>query len=343
MIRNVFILMGHDLAVAFKNKTVYLVVGIPLFVCATLALVDPAGARRAPVKIAWLRTEMYSYLISANVRHAPDQFEARWAADEAEATRWLKDRTVDGYVKPATGDTSRLRLTVAREASIETLEILQRFTALQAVAEGRGSSWITAVHPLQTGSVHRQTLPTWILMMVLLVGFIVLPAQVAEEKEKQWLLGWMQTPVREIEWLGAKLTYGLVLMLVSVAALQAMGGGLSWAVGARCLVMLLAGGFCFGSLGICLGLLCRSQASARTLGVLCYLPLLLPAALADMSRELRAVAPWIPSYQLVEPIRAILLEGGSLGAHAPAGFLLVAIGLVAGLVSCRLIKKRWLM
>jgi hypothetical protein len=84
-------------------------------------------------------------------------------------------------------------------------------------------------------------LPTWILMMVLLVGFIVLPAQVAEEKEKQWLLGWMQTPVREIEWLGAKLTYGLVLMLVSVAALQAMGGGLSWAEGARCLLMLLRG------------------------------------------------------------------------------------------------------
>jgi hypothetical protein len=70
MIRNIFILMGHDLAVAFKNKTVYLVIGIPLFVCATLALVDPAGTRREPVKIAWLRTEMYSYLVFANVRHA---------------------------------------------------------------------------------------------------------------------------------------------------------------------------------------------------------------------------------------------------------------------------------
>jgi ABC-2 type transport system permease protein len=343
MSRSLFILLAHDLAVAFKNKTVYLIVGIPLFVYATLALVDPAGARRAPVKIAWLRTEMYSYLISANVRHAPDQFEARWAADEAEATRWLKDREVDGYLKPATGNTSRLQLTVAREASIETLEILQRFTALQAVAEGRGSSWITTVHSLQTGSVQRQTLPTWILMMVLLVGFIVLPAQVAEEKEKQWLLGWMQTPVRESEWLASKLAYGLVLMLVSVAALQGMVGELTWAVGAGCLVLLLAGGFCFGALGICLGLLCRNQASARTLGVLCYLPLLLPAALSDMSRELRAVAPWIPSYQLVEPIRAMLMDNSGLATHAPAGILLVAIGGAASFASHRLLKKRWLM
>ena len=343
MIRTLLILLAHDLAVAFKNKTVYLVVGIPLFVYATLMLVDPTGARKEPVKIAWLRTEMYPYLVFANVRHAPDQVEVRWAADEAEATRWLKDRTVDGFLAPAGGDVWRLELTVARQASVETLEILQRFSALQAVAEGRGSSWITAVHPLQTSSIQRQTLPTWILMMVLLVGFIVLPAQVAEEKEKQLLLGWMQTPVRESEWLASKLAYGIVLMLASVATLQGLGGECSWRPGAGFLALLCAGGFCFGALGICLGLLCRNQASARTLGVLCYLPLLLPAALSDMSRELRAVAPWIPSYQLHEPIRAMLLDGSGLGAHAPAGIILVAIGGLAALASHRLLKKRWLM
>lgn len=343
MMRTLLILLRHDLAVAFKNKTIYLVVGIPLFVYATLALVDPLGNRAAPVKIAWLQTEMYPYLMYANVRHAPEQFEVRWAADEAEAARWLKDRTVDGFLVPAAGDNMRLELTVARQASIETVEILQRFSVLQAVAENRRPGWIAKVHPLQAGSIQRQTLPTWILMMVLLVGFIVLPAQVAEEKEKQLLLGWMQTPVRESEWLVSKLVYGILLMLASVAALQGMGGDLSWAVGAGCLALLCAGGFCFGSLGICLGLSCRSQASARTLGVLCYLPLLLPAALADMSKELRVLAPWIPSYQLHEPVRVLLLEGGGLGAQVPAGIILVAIGLAASFVSLRLLKKRWLM
>jgi ABC-2 type transport system permease protein len=345
MSRSVFILFAHDLAVAFKNKTVYLIVGIPLFVYATLALVDPGGDREAQVKIAWLRTESYPYVAYERIRRAPDWFDVRWAADEAEATRWLKDREVDGFLSPVGPGGSRLRLTVARQASVEALEILRRFTALQPqpAAKGRAPDWITEVHPLQTGSVQRQTLPTWILMMVLLVGFIVLPAQVAEEKEKQLLLGWMQTPVRESEWLASKLAYGLVLMLASVAALQGMVGELTWAVGAGGLVMLLAGGFCFGALGICLGLLCRNQASARTLGVLCYLPLLLPAALSDMSRELRAVAPWIPSYQLVEPIRAMLLDNSGLATHVPAGLLLVAIGGAASFASHRLLKKRWLM
>ena len=109
------------------------------------------------------------------------------------------------------------------------------------------------------------------------------------------------------------------------------------------LAMLCAGGFCFGALGICLGLLCRNQASARTLGVLCYLPLLLPAALSDMSQKLGSVAPWVPSYHFYEPIRAMLLEDSGLETFTHAWISLVAIGLLACLASHRLIKKRWLM
>jgi ABC-2 type transport system permease protein len=220
---------------------------------------------------------------------------------------------------------------------------MQRLSALQTAAESKSHSWIAAVRPLQTSSIKRQTLPTWILMMVLLVSFIVLPAQVAEEKEKQLLLGWLQTPVHESEWLVAKLAYGIVLMLMSVVALQLMDAEPSCAHGVSYLTMLCAGGFCFGSLGICLGLLCRNQASARTLGVLCYLPLLLPAALSDMSQQLRNIAPLVPSYHFYEPIRAMLLEDSGLGAFTRAWIILVAIGLLACLASHRLIKKRWLM
>lgn len=66
----------------------------------------------------------------------------------------------------------------------------------------------------------------------------------------------------------------------------------------------------------------------------------LPPARPDMPRELRAVAPWIPSHQLHEPIRAMLRDGSGLGAHAPAGIILVAIGGLAPLASHPLPKKR---
>jgi ABC-2 type transport system permease protein len=230
-----------------------------------------------------------------------------------------------------------------QQGSVEALMILQRLSALQIVAEGKGPGWVATLQPLQASSVRRQTLPTWILMMALLVGFMVLPAHVAEEKEKQLLLGWLQAPVCEIEWLVSKLVYGIVLVLVSVVALQAMGGGPAGAHVARYLGLLCAGGFCFGALGICLGLLCRSQASARTLGLLCYVPMLLPAALSDMSEDMRRVAPLVPSYHFHEPIRLLLLEDGGGGSLPHAWIVLMAIGLAACLASHRLIRKRWLM
>ena len=343
MKRTLITLLMHDLAVAFKNKTLYLVICIPLFVYATLALVDPAKTGAARMNIALLQTGPYAPAVLESITRARDQFAIRRVADEGEATRLLKERKVDGALMPDSGDATRLVLTVNQQASSETLTIMHRLSALQAAAEHRGPGWIAAVRPLQASSVKRQTLPTWILMMVLLVSFIVLPAQIAEEKEKQLLLGWMQTPVRESEWLASKLVYGIVLMLTCVGVLQLMSGETACAHGAGYLAMLCAGGFCFGALGICLGLLCRSQASARTLGVLCYLPLLMPAALSDMSQKLRSIAPLVPSYHFYEPVRAMLLEGRGLGSFTYAWISLLAIGLLACLVSHRLIRKRWLM
>ncbi len=343
MIRNVVILFAHDLAVAFKNKTLYLIVCIPLFVFATLTLIDPAKVHDARIKIALLQTGPYAPTLLKSLEQAPDLFAVCRVANEDEGTRMLGAREVDGVLTPDRGDVSRLRLTVVRQASAETLSILQRLATLQIAVESPNPNWIATVRPLQTDSIKRQTLATWILMMVLLVSFIVLPAQVAEEKEKQLLLGWMQTPVRESEWLAAKLVYGVVLMLTAVLVLQWMAGECSCTHILNYLTLLCAGGFCFGSLGICLGLLCRNQASARTLGVLCYLPLLLPAALSDLSQELRRIAPLIPSYYFYKPVRAMLLDNAEAGIFLRAGILLAAIGLLACLMSHRLIRQRWLM
>jgi ABC-2 type transport system permease protein len=115
------------------------------------------------------------------------------------------------------------------------------------------------------------------------------------------------------------------------------GGGLSY------VVFLLAGGFCFSSFGILVGFLCRTQASARTLGVVFYLPHLLPSALADFSEKLNSVAPLLPSYQLYLPIKSILLEGGGLADFPLQLLALFGTGLLASFLSYRLMKRRWLM
>ena len=179
-------------------------------------------------------------------------------------------------------------------------------------------------------------------MLILLVSFIIMPAQVAEEKEKKLLLALLQTPMREIEWLIAKVLLGMILILTAVSFLHLFGafdpGNLLSYV-----AFLLVGSFCFSSYGIFLGFLCRSQASARTLGVIFYLPHLLPSALSDFSQQLTSVAPFLPSYQLYEPIKSILLDGGDISNLSLELIYLLVVGLVTFIFSYLLMKKRWLM
>jgi ABC-2 type transport system permease protein len=92
-----------------------------------------------------------------------------------------------------------------------------------------------------------------------------------------------------------------------------------------------------------LGFLCRNQASARTLGVIFYLPHLLPSALSDFSQKLTAVAPFLPSYQFYEPIKSILLEGGGISNLFFEWIYLLLVGLLTFFFTYLLMKKRWLL
>jgi ABC-2 type transport system permease protein len=342
MIRNIIILTLNDLAIAFKNKTIYLILFIPLFVFLSLKFVDQKDANVQKINIGLIQKEQYSPVIINSIKAADTVFVISWIAHEEEGKRWLKDKKIDGILIRSEKEPQRLELLVLTKASFQTLAIVESLSALQIAAEGDGKNWISDIKPLQDSGIQKQTLPTWVLMLVLLVSFIIIPAQVAEEKEKKLLLGLLLTPMREFEWLLAKLFSGMTLIHLAVLFLHLLGrfdlgNSLSY------VAFLGVGSFCFSSFGIFLGILCRNQASARTLGVLFYLPLLLPPALSDVSQKLNAVAPLLPSYQFYEPIKAILLEGGRISDFSLEWLYLMFVGLLTSFLSYRLMKIRWLM
>ena len=344
MIRNILILTFNDLAISFKNKTLYLILFIPLFVFVSLNLVDGDESNSREIKIGLLEKASYPPAMLQSLQSADPVFVVSWHPDEAEGRQWLKDRNGDGILVPAGQEAEGCALIVLAKASFQTVAIFEGISGLQRALEGKSNNWISEIIPLQEEEIQIQMLPTWILMLVLLVGFIVLPAQVAEEKEKKLLLGLLQTPMREVEWLLAKVVFGTFLITIATIFLQLLtkfdfelSGGLSY------LVFLIAGGFCFSSFGIFVGFLCHTQASARTLGVLFYLPHLLPSALSDFSKTLNAVAPLIPSYQFYQPIKLILLEGGGVSDFPLELISLFGVGLFTSFLSYRLMKRRWLM
>ena len=344
MIRRIAVLTLNDLAIAFKNKTLYLILFVPLFVFLTLKVVDGADTGAQKIKIGLLEKAPYPRAMIHRLQSADSAFAIEWFANEEAGKRWLKDKNGDGMLIPSDKAAGRFALIVLTKTSLQTIAIVESVAELQRVLEGKDKSWIAEIRPLQESELQMQMLPTWILMLVLLVGFIVLPAQVAEEKEKKLLLGLLQTPMRELEWLLAKVCLGMFLIGIAALFLQLLAqfdfdavGGWSY------FAFLVVGGFCFSALGVLVGFLCRTQASARVLGVLFYLPHLLPSALADFSQKLNTVAPLIPSYPFYGPTKAILLEGASVSDFPLQWVSLFGIGVVAIFMSHRLMKKRWLM
>jgi ABC-2 type transport system permease protein len=342
MIKNIITLTLNDLAIAFKNKTIYLILFIPFFVFFSLKLVDGTGSDFKKINIGLIQQEMYAPAILQAIKSADQVFTVSSVSTGEEGKKWLKEKKIDGLLLRSEKEQNSLVLVVLKKESLITLAIVESLAALQKAVEGKSINWLSDIKTLQEGGIQKQTLPTWILMLVLLVSFIIMPAQVAEEKEKKLLLALLQTPMREIEWLIAKLFLGMILILIAVLFLHLLGKfdfGNVWSY----VAFMGVGSFCFSSYGILLGFLCRNQASARTLGVIFYLPHLLPSALSDFSQKLTAIAPLLPSYQFFEPIKSILLEQGSVTNLSLEWIYLLLVGLLTFFCAYLLIKKRWLM
>lgn len=335
-------LIFNDLAIALKNKTLYLVLFIPFFVFASLKLVDQNDETPRQVRIALIQDTTYPTGFIQSIENAGEDLAVRWVLSEEVGKGLLMEKRADGMFSENIHDSGGMELQVMQLDSVRTLAVVKTVSALQMEAEGKGMSWVTHIKPQTATRGLRDTLPTWILMLVLLVGFIVLPAQVAEEKEKKLLLALLQSPMRESQWLIAKVCTGIFLVVLSVGVLHLLGGfGKVHFFGYA--VLIAAGGFCFSACGILLGFLCRTQASARTLGLIFYLPSLLPCALSDVSQKLTSVAVFLPSYHFYQALKSILLENGRAVNMSMVWCGLILTGLLACGLSGVLMKRRWLM
>ena len=92
MIRNIITLTLNDLAIAFKNKTIYLILFIPLFVFLSLKFVDQKDTNVQKINIGLIQKEKYSPLIIKSIKAADTVFAISWLSNEEEGKRRLKEK-----------------------------------------------------------------------------------------------------------------------------------------------------------------------------------------------------------------------------------------------------------
>lgn len=81
MMRNVLTLTLNDLAIAFRNKTLQLVLLIPLFVFFSLEMVDQGDSGLQRVNIGLLKSEHYSQALIDGIESADRAFDVVWLGD----------------------------------------------------------------------------------------------------------------------------------------------------------------------------------------------------------------------------------------------------------------------
>lgn len=342
MIKAFFSLVVHDLAVAFKNRSVYLIAAIPLLIFASLVWVDVSHGPTPQSRIGVVRGFTYPAGMIPSLESAHELFRVRWVRDADDGKILLQEKQIDGLILPGDRSKSGGSLVVVRRESIQTIAILEGVNALQKAMRGADVDWIESIRPLNNAGIQQQSLPTWILMMTLLVGFIILPTQVAEEKEKKQTLGLFQTPLGEHQWLLSKLLVGFVLVLGAASLFHVFNlvPSKNWF---GYVLFLALGSFYVCSAGLLMSMFCKTQASARAFGLILYLPHLLPSALADFSQKMSVLARFIPSYQFYEPMKTFILVGGEVTPfYREALALLIGGGLCYGL-AYGLLKRRWLL
>ena len=172
MIRNILILIFNDLAITLKNKTFFLILFIPFFVFISLEFTDQANEHIDQVKIGLVQGYSYAPQIISSIKEAEKIIAVTWVQNESEGRNLLKEKKIDGVLLGKNDEQNSLVLLVTNKGTLNTLAIVEIFSALQQAAEGNNVNWIADIETLYAGGIQKQTLPTWILMIVLLIGFL---------------------------------------------------------------------------------------------------------------------------------------------------------------------------
>lgn len=340
--RNIFILALNDFACSLRNKSFFLVFFIPIFIFVIFQLLDRNNSELSKFRIGLSHQISYAPKLMQALQSVEKNIEIVWVNTVEEGRLALKEHQVYAVLEPSEQKADQLVLVVLKKEAPQTLALSRLFSDMQNAAEKNNVIWIAEVKSLREGNIQKQTLPTWILMVVLLVGFIILPAQVAEEKEKKLLLALLQTPIHEIQWVLGKIILGISLSVVAVLLLQILNQVVPVNIFAYVAFIFVAS-FCFSAFGLFLGFLCRNQASARTLGIVFYLPSLVPVALSDFSKKLSGILAFVPSNQFYQPLQVVIFENGVSTSLIYSWAYLFFLGVTFSGLSYFLIKKRWLM
>ncbi|MEJ6949929.1 ABC transporter permease [Natronospora cellulosivora (SeqCode)] len=306
IIKRINAIIYKDFIESLRNKTVFIVILLPILASLLFSIVDNAEMNRSfnigvvenqeggihsfvNNSVSNLKADLYENVVYGKQAVELGNIDALLVNEDDVFSLYINSSQAITYffLKDSLEDIIRMYLNL--ETNLE-LEIVPMNVAISSLS----------------------FLPVWITVTVAMIGVLIISGNFAEEKENKTIHSIMLAPANKIEILLAKGIFSVLFTFFTIFIMAIFNG--VFIIGMRniflLLLSILIASISFTAIGLLIGAFSESQSSARSIATIIYFPLLFPTLIADVSEFTRIFARFFPTYYLYQSLEKILIYQG---------------------------------
>ncbi|MFW6288071.1 MAG: ABC transporter permease [bacterium] len=330
-LKRIWAIIEKDFIESFKNRTVLIVILLPVLASLLFTIVDNSDMDRVfNVGIVEIESNTFIDFIDE-----VNNIEGISYSDKEKAIESLESGQIDGLV--VYEDEFTIYLDSSQSLSYFFLkDNLEDLIGIYLREKPRHDVEIV---PINTTISKLSFLPIWITITVTMIGVLIISGAFAEEKENKTLYSIVISPASKFEILLGKGIFGVLFTFITIFIMGFLNG--IYMIGfiniLKLILTIIVASISFTSIGLLIGSYTDSQSSARSIGTIIYFPLLFPTLIADLSNFTRVFARFFPTHYLHGVLEKLLVFQGQASI---TGDLMILLGFAFILSALAFIKFR---
>ncbi|MFN2362670.1 MAG: ABC transporter permease [Halarsenatibacteraceae bacterium] len=296
-LRIIISLIKKDLLYFFRNKTILIVIILPVLASIFFLLIE-TGLFQIEYNLG-LITENNLEIDSSNYQ------EINFIKyQNLEQARDNLD-TIDGFMELKADNQFKLYLN--KLDPTEMLVIERYLNQIIISSMNYSMPFELDIELIDNQSPFNDLISLWLAITVAMIGIVVMSGDLAEEKDNKTLEGIYIAPISNKLFLSSKIISGTILALITAIRILIFNLFIESSLTISSLLLtipvLLAGALIFNIIGIIIGLKSKSQSSARSLATIIYFIVVFPGLLAAFSPGFEFIGRITPTYYLIQGLQ----------------------------------------
>lgn len=296
-LRIIISLIKKDLLYFFRNKTILIVVILPVLASIFFLLIE-TGLFQIEYNIG-LITENNLEIDSPNYQEI--NFIEYQNIERAQEDL----NTIDGILEFQSDNQFKLYLNNLDPT--EMLIIERYINEIIISSMNYTMPFELNIEIIDNQSPFNDLISLWLAITVAMIGIVVMSGDLAEEKDNKTLEGIYIAPISNKLFLSSKIISGTILALITAIIILIFNLFIESSLTVSSLLLtipiLLAGALVFNIIGIIIGLKSKSQSSARSLATIIYFLVVFPGLLATFSPSFEFIGRITPTYYFIRGLQ----------------------------------------